>query len=374
LADGAAEWAAAYVHIPFCSRLCPYCDFAVVTGREGDLARYLHALEVEIDSEPAWKPLDTVYFGGGTPSIIDPLLLARLLEKLDKHFGLAADVEVSLEANPEDWSPAKAAALVDAGFTRVSFGAQSFEQRTLISLGRRHRPEQVEEAVLAARAAGFRSVNLDLIYGSPGEDQARWTSSVDRALGLGLDHLSCYSLTVEPGTDLYRRVAAGAPAPDPDLQADQWETAEALATQAGLVRYEVSNWARPGHTVRYNLAVWAQADFLGFGLSAHRFRDGVRSHNFRHFDTYLEAATSGSALAGSEEVSGWNRELERLFLGLRRAAGVVSGVGGAALAAAADGKRLEEAGVIYFDGDRLRVRKPLLTDAASRAVLALSPP
>lgn len=374
LADRAGGWAAAYVHIPFCSRLCPYCDFAVVTGREGDLHRYLQALEAEIDSEPAWKPLDSVYFGGGTPSIIEPSQLARVLNRLNKQFGLAADVEISLEANPEDWSPAKAAALREAGFTRVSFGAQSFEQRTLISLGRRHRPEQVEQAVESARAAGFRSVNLDLIYGSAGEDLARWTSSVDRALGLGLEHLSCYGLTVEPGTDLHRRVAAGGPAPDPDLQADQWERADALATDAGLVRYEVSNWARPGHTVRYNLAVWAQADFLGFGLSAHRFRDGIRSHNYRHFDTYLATAEAGASVAGYEEVSGWDHELERLFLGLRRAAGVVSGAGGAALAASPEGKRLEEAGVIDFDRDRLRVRRPLLTDAVSRAVLALSPP
>lgn len=376
LADRAAAWAAAYIHIPFCSRLCPYCDFAVVTGRDADFDRYLDALGAEIDSEPAWKQLDAVYFGGGTPSIIEPTLLAQVLERLDKRFGLATDAEISLEANPEDWTLAKAVTLRAAGFNRVSFGAQSFEQRTLISLGRRHRPQQIEAAVLSAREAGFSSVNLDLIYGSAGEDVARWTSSVDQALGLGLDHLSCYGLTVEPGTDLYRRISEGAPAPDPDLQADQWERANALATNAGLVRYEVSNWARPGHPVRYNLAVWAQADFLGFGLSAHRLRDGIRSHNFRRFDTYLDALASGSAapIAGSEEVSGWDRELERLFLGLRRAAGVISGAGGAALAASMDGKRLEEAGVIDFDRDRLRVRKPLLTDAASRAVLALPPP
>lgn len=376
LADRAGGWAAAYIHIPFCSRLCPYCDFAVVTRREGEIDRYMQALGAEIESEPAWKQLDAIYFGGGTPSLVEPSQLAQILERLNKHFGLAADAEISLEANPEDWTPTKAVELFEAGFTRVSFGAQSFEQRTLIALGRRHRPQQVEEAVASARAAGFRSVNLDLIYGTAGEDLARWTTSVDRALGLGLDHLSCYGLTVEPGTDLYRRVAAGSPAPDPDLQADQWEAADALATSAGLVRYEVSNWARPGHPVRYNLSVWAQAEFCGFGLSAHRFRDGIRSHNYRHFDTYLDraAAGKGAAVAGRDEVSGWDRELERLFLGVRRAAGVRSGEGGAALAASLDGKRLEDAGVIDSDGDRLQVRKPLLTDAVSRAVLALPPP
>ena len=375
LADRAGTWAAAYVHIPFCSRLCPYCDFAVVTGRQGEVDRYLGALEVEIDCEEGWKALDAVYFGGGTPSRVEASQLARVLLRLEKQFGLNAGAEVSLEANPEDWTREKAFALSEAGFTRVSFGAQSFEQRTLLSLGRRHRPDQIEAAVASARAAGFASVNLDLIYGSPGEDLARWTRSVDQALGLGLDHLSCYGLTVEPGTDLYRQVAAGGPAPDPDLQADQWEAADALASGAGLVRYEVSNWARPGHPVRYNLAVWAQADFLGFGLSAHRFRDGRRSYNYRHFDTYLEAISgSASPIAGSEGVSGWDRELERLFLGLRRAAGAVSGEGGAVLLSSPEGKRLEQAGIIGTDQDRLVIRKPLLTDAASRALLALSPP
>ncbi|MGH8958693.1 MAG: radical SAM family heme chaperone HemW [Acidimicrobiia bacterium] len=375
LADRAGGWASAYVHIPFCSRLCPYCDFAVVTGRDAEAGRYLEALEAEINTEPVWKALDSVYFGGGTPSLIEPSRLGQILLRLGQQFGINAGAEISLEANPEDWTAAKAFALREAGFTRVSFGAQSFEQRTLIALGRRHRPHQIEEAVATARAAGFPSVNLDLIYGSPSEGLPNWISSVDQAVALGLDHLSCYGLTVEPGTDLYRQVAAGGPAPDPDLQADQWEAANALATAAGLVRYEVSNWARPGHAVRYNLAVWAQADYLGFGLAAHRFRDGVRSHNFRHLDTYLESIEgSVSPIAGYERVSGWDRELERLFLGLRRAAGAVCGDGGDALLSSEEGKRLREAGVIASDRDRLVVRKPLLTDAAARAVLALSRP
>ncbi|MGH8923749.1 MAG: radical SAM family heme chaperone HemW [Acidimicrobiia bacterium] len=375
LADRAGDWSAAYVHIPFCARLCPYCDFAVVIGRDGEVDRYLEALESEIESHAAWKALDSVYFGGGTPSRVAVERLARVLEKLEKHFGLSADAEVSLEANPEDWTAAKAFGLRAAGFTRVSFGAQSFDQRTLLALGRRHRPHQIEAAVASAKVAGFPSVSLDLIYGSPSESLDDWTRSVDHALSLGLDHLSCYALTVEQGTDLYRQVAAGGPAPDPDLQADQWEAASARATAAGLVRYEVSNWARPGHPVRYNLAVWAQAEYLAFGLGAHRFREGIRSHNFRRLDTYLRAIEAGeSGVAGSEPVVGWDREVERLFLGLRRAAGVMPGEAGEALLASAGGKVLMDAGVISCDSHRLVVRKPLLTDAASRAVLALSPP
>jgi oxygen-independent coproporphyrinogen III oxidase len=375
LADRAQSWSAAYVHIPFCSRLCPYCDFAVVTGRDGEIERYLRAVETEIENEPPWRQLDAIYFGGGTPSRIDPQRLVGVLRRLEQRFGLSSEAEISLEANPEDWTTGKALALREGGFNRVSFGAQSFDQRTLLALGRRHRPHQIAEAAASAREAGFASVNLDLIYGSPSEGVSDWTKSVDHALDVGVDHLSCYALTVEPGTDLFRQIAAGGTAPDPDLQADQWEVANAQATAAGMVRYEVSNWARPGHTVRYNLAVWAQADYLGFGLSAHRFRDGIRSHNFRHLDTYLESIEgSESPIAGYEPVVGWDREVERLFLGLRRAAGAVSGSAGAALLSSAQGKRLAEAGVIRSDGTRLMVGRPLLTDAASRAVLALSPP
>lgn len=375
LADAARELASAYVHIPFCARLCPYCDFAVVTGRDDQIDRYLNALEKEIESERGWRQLDAVYIGGGTPSRVEARRLKAILERLDKCFGISVGSEISLEANPEDWDFSKAAELVEAGFNRVSFGAQSLDRHTLQALGRAHRPEQVAGAVAAARAAGFSSVNLDLIYGAPSESLATWVSTLQQALDLGLDHLSCYALTVEAGTELYRQIAAGSPAPDPDLQADEWETADALAGAAGLVRYEVSNWALPGHAVRYHLAVWAQADYLAFGLGAHRFREGTRSHNYRHLDTYLAALEEGQApIAGAEALAGWDREIERVFLGLRRAAGVRLGEGGRVLLGSADGHRLEEAGVIRVDADRLVVAKPLMTDSASRAVLALSPP
>ena len=201
--------------------------------------------------------------------------------------GPQRDSEVSIEANPEDWSPALAGALRAVGFNRVSFGAQSFDPATLGRLGRRHSPSQIVSAVAAARDAGFRSINLDLIFGTPGDDS--WERTLHSALDLKPDHLSCYALTVEPGTELFRQVAAGAPSPDPDTQADQWESAAGLAAEAGLVRYEVSNWARPGHAVNYNLAVWAQAEYLAFGLGAHGFRNSVRSQNFRRLDSYLAA-------------------------------------------------------------------------------------
>ncbi len=370
LADRAATWAGAYVHIPFCARLCPYCDFVVVVGRDEDADRYLRALTYEIAAEPPWRPLDAVSFGGGTPSRFDGWRLASVVEALAARFGLAADAEVGLEANPEDWTPALAAELAAAGFGRVSFGAQSFDPDVLAALGRRHRPGDVARAVETARDAGFRSVNLDLIYGHPAEDTASWEATLDAALALDPDHLSVYALTVEPGTDLWRAVRAGVPPPDPDAQADRWELAQVKATAAGLVRYEVSNLARLGHACRYNLTVWARGEYLGFGVGAHGFRDGVRKVNVRRLDTYLRRVEAGiGPVQATEVVAGEEAERERLMLGLRRAAGVRLGDAGQALVDSEEGRRLIAAGVVEVRGDRLVVRRPLLTDTVTRLVL-----
>ncbi len=370
LADRAAEWAGAYVHIPFCARLCPYCDFVVVVGRDEDADRYLRALTDEIAAEPPWRPLDAVSFGGGTPSRFGGWRLASVVEALAARFGLAVDAEVGLEANPEDWTPALAAELAAAGFGRVSFGAQSFDPDVLAALGRRHRPGDVARAVETARDAGFRSVNLDLIYGHPAEDTASWEATLDAALALDPDHLSVYALTVEPGTDLWRAVRAGAPPPDPDAQADRWELAQVKATAAGLVRYEVSNLARLGHACRYNLTVWARGEYLGFGVGAHGFRDGVRKVNVRRLDTYLRRVEAGiGPVQATEVVAGEEAERERLMLGLRRAAGVRLGDAGQALVDSEEGRRLIAAGVVEVRGDRLVVRRPLLTDTVTRLVL-----
>jgi putative oxygen-independent coproporphyrinogen III oxidase len=375
LADAAAGWSGAYVHIPFCARVCPYCDFAVVAGQDQPEERYVAAVEAEIFREADWQPLSTVYVGGGTPSHIDPGLLRRLLSALGQRFGLHSDAEVSLEANPEDWTPSLAEQLRCAGFNRVSFGAQSFAPKTLTQLGRRHLPQEIADAVATARDAGFGSINLDLIFGTPGESINDWHHSLERATELDPDHISCYALTVERGTELGRAVSAGAPAPDPDLQADQYEAACRTLGAAGLVRYEVSNWARPGHAVRYNLAVWAQAEYLGFGLGAHRFRDARRSHNIRRLEAYMNAMESGlNPVSGSEEIASWNAEVERLFLGIRRTAGVVTGDAGRALLKSDEGIRLLEAGVIGNESGRLIALRPLLTDAISRALLALPAP
>ena len=374
LADTAGDWVAAYVHIPFCARLCPYCDFAVVAGRDASVPRYVAALRKEIGGEPGWKPLDAIYVGGGTPSRLSAVLLGSIVDDLSKRFGLTDQAEVSLEANPEDWNGAVADGLLDVGFERVSFGVQSFDPAVLESLGRVHTPDQAATAVGVARAAGFRSVNIDLIFGTPGETEASWRASLDRALALEPDHLSLYALTVERGTELSRAVAAGAAAPDPDVQADAYEAADTACRAAGLIQYETSNWARPDHGCVYNLITWAQGEYLAFGAGAHGHRNGVRRRNVRRLDAYLDRVEGGlSPQQGAEELDPWKREQERLMLGLRRTVGVVPGSGGAALLDSPWGRRLMEASVLGMVGGRMVVLRPLLGDEVGRAVLALQP-
>ncbi|NNF69916.1 MAG: radical SAM protein, partial [Acidimicrobiia bacterium] len=183
VADAAGSWRSAYVHIPFCSRRCPYCDFAVVTPVETEVPHrdYVQAVITEIGMSPPWEPLDAISVGGGTPSVVDPALLGDVLAALDARFGLAPGAEIGLEANPEDWRPRRAEALREAGFRRVSFGAQSFDPIVLDALGRNHEPADIDQAVATARACGFESVNLDLIFGTPGESVASWSATLDRA-------------------------------------------------------------------------------------------------------------------------------------------------------------------------------------------------
>ena len=377
LADEARSWRSAYVHLPFCRRRCPYCDFAVVAADEvGDTIHdtYLGAVLAEIEMEAEWGPLHAVNFGGGTPSQTKPVWLGRVLSALEHRFGFAPGVEISLEANPEDWSAELAARLVEVGFTRVSLGVQSFDQDVLGFLGRIHTPEQARAAVSAAVASEFASVGVDLIFGSPGESIDSWLSSVTKAVGLGIHHLSTYALTVEPGTALSRSVRAGAAGPEADDQADKYEIAAEVARGAGLVRYEVSNFARPGHVCRYNLGTWGQGEYLAFGLGANDHRDGLRSRGYRKLERYLEAVAAGERPhASSERLGAWGREQERLVIGLRRAAGALLGDGGEAFVSDPEGKRLLDAGVVSVRAGRLVVDKPLLTDAVARCVLSLSP-
>jgi len=366
LADSALGWMGAYLHVPFCARVCPYCDFAVVAGAEETAGRYVDALIAEIERSQDQGPVHALHIGGGTPSRLSAQALVRMVDAVATRFGLTDNAEVSLEVNPEDWTPALAEGLA-ARFDRVSFGAQSFDPTVLDYLGRRHSPADVERAVSLARAAGFRSVNLDLIFGAPVESLHSWERTLASALGLGPDHLSCYALTVERGTALSRAVAAGSPAPNPDAQADAYETACSMTAAAGLRRYEVSNFARPGHAARYNLLTWAGGDYYAFGNAAHRHRQGRRGWNLRRLDAYLVAIEAGNSPEAGREFP--DREAERLYLGLRRVAGARIGEAAARLLASPEGQRLTSAGVLAVQGERLVVLRPLLTDEVSRALL-----
>ncbi len=369
LADRAGEWRSAYVHIPFCARVCPYCDFAVVEGQENLIDRYVAALRAEVSMADDWDTLDAVFIGGGTPSQVSPTLIGSILEALDARFGLVDGVEVSMEANPEDITAQSSAGYRAAGVNRLSLGVQSFDDVVLTALGRQHTGRQALKAIEDARS-DFERLSIDLIYGDPTETEASWDRTLDLALAAGTDHVSAYSLTVELGTPLSRAVAAGAPAPDDDVQADRWErAAERLSTR--LIRYEVSNYATAA-PCKYNLATWAQGEYVAFGLGAHGHRNGIRTRNLRRLDRYMEAIEAGqSPIAGQTVGSDWDRELERLMLGLRRTAGVVAGVGGQQLL-----ERHPEfvnAGIIEHRDGRIVVVKPLLTDTVIREVLAVPP-
>lgn len=374
-ADAHRTTAAAYVHIPFCSAVCPYCDFAVVAGRDDLADRYVDAVTAEIGRAERWRPLEAIYLGGGTPSHLAPGLLGRIVDALDARHGISSGAEITLEANPEDFDEIRGRLLVGVGFNRISFGAQSFDDSVLESLGRRHAGHQIELSVAAAREAGFGNVSIDLIFGTPVEGDSSWSETLDRAMVLEPDHVSAYALTVEPGTALGRSVRNGAPGPDPDVQADRYEEADRGFDEVGLSRYEVSNWSAPGRECRYNLAVWAQGEYEAYGNGAHGYRRGRRYRNYRRLDSYLESVESGRpAIFDEEPIEGWDAELDRLFVGLRRVVGVGSGPGVDAFASSSDGERLIDLGVVALEGGRLRVTKPLLTDEVERVVLGLRPP
>jgi putative oxygen-independent coproporphyrinogen III oxidase len=376
LVDRAKLWKSAYVHIPFCARRCPYCDFAIVdeSADSGvDHVRYVDAVIAEIGMERPLGTLDAVNFGGGTPSRVDPVQLARIVAALDARFGLADRCEVSLEVNPEDWTPALADGLLAGGFTRVSVGAQSFDATILGVLGRGHGPERVAEVVASARDTGFTTISVDLIYGHPGESENSWRASVSGALALPIDHISTYALTVEPGTALSREVLGGAPAPDDDTQADRYAFFCSESASAGFDRYEVSNHAKPGHACRYNLSTWSHGEYLGFGMGAHDHRWGIRSRNHRRLDRYYaDISHRVRPRLGSEALSTDEQHRDEFMLGLRLAAGVHISSFAERFLDGDGGARFLSAGVVRIENDRLVVSDPMLTDAIAREALSVS--
>jgi oxygen-independent coproporphyrinogen-3 oxidase len=307
-----------YVHVPFCATRCDYCAFATWTDRATLMPDYSAAVAREIGDAVAagLPPATSVFFGGGTPSLLDPPLLVAMLDAIPR----VAGAEVTIECNPDTVSVDSLARYRDAGVDRLSFGVQSMVDHVLRALGRTHDPDNVRRAVDAARAVGFERYNVDLIYGAVGESLADWEATVVAALELAPTHISAYGLTVEPGTPL-----ADDPSrhPDDDDQADKYGLADTLLTDAGLGWYEISNFARPGQECRHNLLYWSQGNYRGFGCAAHSHQDGRRWWNVRTPERYLEVIGAGrSPEAGDERLDDALRSLEGRQLALRMRRGV----------------------------------------------------
>lgn len=318
-----------YVHVPFCVTRCGYCDFNAYSGL-GHLAdRYVDALQREAGLNRAnWSDVEfgSVFFGGGTPTTLESSQLISLLEAFGETLAIEPDAEVTVEANPDTVDEHKLDALRGGGVTRLSIGAQSFDEGVLLSLERVHSPESVRRAFGAARAAGWDDVNLDLIYGTEGETLESWRRTLTEAIDLDPEHVSAYALTIEAGTPLGREVASGhRPVPDGDLQADMFELACELLGAAGYEHYEISNWARPGRECVHNLGYWEGMPYLGIGAGAHSYRDGRRWWNIRPPAAYLESVESKRLpLGGEERLDAEQRRMERVSLGLRTIHGLPS--------------------------------------------------
>ena len=360
-----------YIHVPFCPQRCPYCAFATVVGQEDRHGLYAEAICREIES---WGhlsgPVETVFLGGGTPSQVEPALIGQMLKAAQRHLGLHADAEVSIEVNPGTVDREKFAALKALGCNRISIGAQAFGDADLRHLGRQHSAADVERAYAAARAAGFVNVSLDLVANVLGVSEANWHFSVERAIALTPEHLSVYSLTIEEGTIFAQRQRQGLlePVVD-DRQARTLEWTDAQLVAAGYEHYEISNYARLGYRSRHNWGYWTGVPYLGVGLGAHSFIDGKRFWNTRDLNAYLDAMHQGrSPGAGEETIAPNTARRERLWMGLRTIEGVE--LTAAEAGRVQNSKRfadLEKVGYAALEGQRLRLTRAgfLLADALS---------
>ncbi len=354
-----------YVHIPFCAHRCDYCDFATWTDRDHLIDSYVDACVTDLERRAAagQAPAATsVFFGGGTPSLLPADQLVRILDAIPR----AAQAEVTVECNPDSVDLSKLEAYRAAGVNRVSLGVQSTQPHVLAALGRTHDPAHVARAVSWIRDAGIESYNLDLIYGTAGESVDDWRATLESALEFEPPHVSAYALTVEPNTPLGLGVADGSrAAPDDDDQAVKYELADEMLGAAGLEWYEISSWAEPGRECRHHLLYWNQGEYLGVGCAAHGHTAGRRWWNVRTPDRYIERIDAGRPpAAGGEELDDLGHDEERLALALRTRAGAdVSGVRPEVVA------DLVDAGLARQTGPRLvltRRGRLLATDATAR--------
>jgi oxygen-independent coproporphyrinogen-3 oxidase len=309
--------------VPFCAHHCGYCDFAVVAGRDSLIDRYLDALAAEVATLGTPCPVETLFFGGGTPTHLAPEQLDRLFTTLARWLPVAPGGEVTVEANPDTLTADKVAALGRHGVTRVSLGAQSFSAATLAVLERSHDPAAIAPAVGRVKAAGM-AVSLDLIFGVPGQTAERWRADLDAALALDPDHVSTYGLTYEKGTPLWKQRRAGRLVPlGEDAELAMYRLAIDVLQAAGLEHYEVSNFARPGRRSRHNQVYWANHAYHGFGLGAARYVHGVREVNTRDLDGYVRKALAGEPVTRqSERLGPEERARETMAVQLRRLDGI----------------------------------------------------
>ncbi len=377
LAELAAARLGVYLHVPYCAVRCGYCDFNTYTATElgGGASQASYAgsaiAEVELLAGvlPGAPPVETVFFGGGTPTLLPSADLVAMLGAVRDRFGLADGAEVTTEANPDSVTPGSLAELRAGGFNRISFGMQSAVPSVLAVLDRTHDPERVPQAVAWARDAGFEQISLDLIYGTPGESVGDWQRSVEAALACTPDHVSAYSLIVEDGTALARQVRSGVlPMPDEDDLADKYVLVDDLLSSAGLDWYEVSNWSRgESARCRHNELYWTSQNWLGIGPGAHAHVGGARWWNVKHPTAYAQRLTTGESPAHARELlDAETRRVERVLLEVRLRDGLPLGlVGGAGV------EKVVADGSADVVGDRLVLtrRGRLLADAVVRDLL-----
>ena len=367
---------ALYVHWPFCVSKCPYCDFNSHVRDKIDTEAWRKALLADMAHEAALtggRPLTSIFFGGGTPSLMPPALVAELIAAADRHWGLAEDVEITLEANPNSVEAARFADLAAAGVNRVSLGLQALDNAALHFLGRAH---DVDEGLAALDTAQrvFDRVSFDLIYARPDQSEADWQAELERALGFGTGHLSLYQLTIEPGTRFATLVAQGKLTPaDPDHGATLYELTQAMTGAAGIPAYEISNHARAGQESRHNLTYWRYGDYIGIGPGAHGRRTGAATLRHKKPENWMGAVERNGHGAQSEEpLAGEDRAREALLMGLRLAEGVdldriaaLSGIGVAKLVDERTIDQLIDIGLLHRKGAKLQVAAAgmLLLDA-----------
>ena len=364
--EGEGEQLALYIHWPFCVSKCPYCDFNSHVRESVDQAQWREALLADLAHEARQTPglkLSSIFFGGGTPSLMPPATVAALMEAAETRWGFAPGIEITLEANPSSVEAARFADLAAAGVNRVSLGLQSLDDAALRFLGRAHNAAEGLSALAAAQRA-FARVSFDLIYARPGQSEPAWQAELARALSFGTGHLSLYQLTIEPGTRFAALAARGElESPDPDRGAALYELTQEMAEAAGLPAYEISNHARPGEESRHNLAYWRYGPYAGIGPGAHGRRGGALTRRHRKPENFLSAiARNGHGIEEESALTSEDAAVEALLMGLRLREGVPLERVDAALDGTAVA-RLEAEGLLAIESGRLRVMRPLLLDA-----------